>query len=122
MTVLMDDPTSYLKRDSDVVAIMLSGSVREAQHEARHYGVSIQVNMAGGMGIRVVTTLADAINAVATHPASTPWCVASYDGWEMAALAALTNYFGPAKTIDKALGVATEGIAWRPGRYPVYGM
>lgn len=122
MSNLTDDPTSYLKRDADNVAIMLSRNVQLAMEQAKYYGVSIQVNMPGNKGIRVVTTLADAINATATFPSSTPWCIATYDGWEFSALARLTNFFGKPKTMTQALGVETVGIAWRPNKYPVYGM
>lgn len=119
MTVLMDDPTTYLQRDADVVCIMLAMNVQRAMDVARQYGVAVQVNMAGNKGIRVVTTLADAINARATFPPSTPWCIGTYDGWEMGALANLTNYFGKPQTVDKALNVKTVGIAWRPDKYMV---
>ena len=117
MTILMDDPTTYLSRDSDVIAIMLAKNVASAMDVAKKYGVAIQVNMAGNKGVRVVTTLADAINVRAIFPNSTPWCIGTYDGWEFQALANLINFFGKPVTVDKALGVETVGRAWRPDTF-----
>jgi len=71
----MDDPTSYLTRDSNDVAIMLAPSIAEAQFQAKQYGCAIQVNMAGGIGIRCVVSPADA-DVVLSYPADTPWCMA----------------------------------------------
>lgn len=118
MANLTDDPTSYLKRDSERIAIVLASSVASATFQAKQYGVSIQVNMAGGKGIRVVTTLADAINAVATYPANTPWTIVRDDTeWAFECLHVLTKRFGQPTTMDKALGVVTDGTAWRPDKY-----
>lgn len=123
MAILMDDPTTYLKKDADNVVLFVADSVTTAMARAAKYGVAIQVNMAGGVGIRVITTKADAINAKATYPNTTPWTVVDDEHkWDIGVLAIMTNFFGPAKTMDKALGVVTDGIAWRPDRYPVYGM
>jgi hypothetical protein len=123
MAILMDDPTTYLKRDTDKVCIFLASSVTTAMVRARYYGVAIQVNMAGGVGIRVVSTLAQAFAAKVAYPPSTPWCIVDDNmSWEPKAYDVLRSYFGRPTTMDKALGVITDGIAWRPDKYPVYGM
>jgi hypothetical protein len=123
MANLTDDPTSYLKRDTDDIAIVLASSVASATFHVKQFGVAIQINMPGGKGIRVVTTQADALNAVAAYPADTPWTIIQDDTtWDMRCLHILTKRFGPPKTMDKALDVKTEGIAWRPDKMPVYGM
>lgn len=119
MTKLMDDPTTYLAKDVEDVVIMLARNIESARNVAKQYGVSIQLNMPGGLGIRVVSTVADALNVAALYPANTPWCVVHDDGWDFKALAVLTNRFGPNKTIAQALNVQNEGIAWRPDKYPV---
>lgn len=126
MTILMDDPTTYLAKDTENVVIVLGKSLASVQDLARQYGVSIQVNMPGNIGIRAVTTLAEAQTAVATFPASTPWCVEGpalaptpTDQTYKTRYDTLRNRFGLPKTVAVALGVETDGIAWRPDKYPV---
>ena len=121
MTILMDDPTTYLKRDTEDVAIMLAGSAESAMTMARQYGVSIQVNMPGNVGIRVVSNIEQANNAVAMFPSSTPWCIVADGLTDKTTRDLLTSWFGVPKTMAKALGVETDGIAWRPDQYPVTG-
>src|SRR5215467_1380334 len=110
---LTDDPTSYLKRDPANPVIVLAGSVAHAQEMAQMYGVSIQVNMPGSQGIRVVSTQQDAINAIATFPQATPWCIVNDGLTDKTTRDVLTSWFGKPKSVDKALGVTTDGIAWR---------
>lgn len=119
MTILMDDPTTYLVRDSEDIAIVLAGNVESAMTQAKLYGVAIQVNMAGGKGVRVVTNQAEAITAVATYPAITPWAIVADGLTDQVTRDVLTSWFGKPVTMDKALGVKTNGIAWRPDRYKV---
>jgi len=122
MSVLMDDPTTYLTRDSDNVALVLAGNADTCRTQARMYGVSIQVDMPGGKGIRCISTHAQAVAAMATYPQDTPWCLVNDGLWAREVYDALRAYFGPPVTMDKALDVKTVGIAWRPDKYPVYGM
>jgi hypothetical protein len=117
----MDDPTTYLVRDTEDVAIMLAGSVESAMTMARQYGVSIQVNMPGNIGIRVVSNIEQATSVVAMFPPSTPWCIVADGLTDKPTRDMLTSWFGRPKTMDKALGVETDGIAWRPDKYPVTG-
>ena len=117
MAIIMDDPTTYLSRDSEDVAIMLAGSVDSAMFQAKQYGVSIQVNMAGGRGIRCVTNQAEAIAAVSAYPQATPWCMVNDGLWDRQAYNVLRSWFGPPKTVDKALGVETKGVAWHPSKF-----
>jgi hypothetical protein len=109
----MDDPSTYLVRDADYVCVVLADSVSRVMDAARQYGVSIQVNMAGLKGVRVVVTENDANAIIAQLPPTTPWSVISFKV-PMTTYGILANYFGPPQTMAKALGVATEGIAWRP--------
>jgi hypothetical protein len=116
----MDDPTTYLSRDSDNVVIILAASVALAQDVARQYGVSIQVNMPGGLGIRVVTNQAEAAAAVLAYPPTTPWCTTADKVRDKLTYDTLRAGFGVPVTIATALGVETDGIAWRPDRFPVF--
>jgi|SRR5215471_10351134 len=114
MTNLTDDPTSYLYRDQEKLAIVLAGSVTHAQDMARMYGVSIQVNMPDAQkGIRVVSNQADALNAVATYPNTTPWCVVADGLTDQTTREILTSWFGKPVSADLAMGVTNTGIAWR---------
>jgi hypothetical protein len=114
MTILMDDPSTYLQRDNDVPCIMLSDSVVRAMDTARAYGVSIQVNGPDPTkGIRVVITETDARAIITQLPATTPWAVAAFNA-PMTVFKILVGYFGQPQTMAKALGVATVGKAWRP--------
>lgn len=118
--ILMDDPTTYLQRDTDDLAIVLAGSVASAMDLARMYGVSIQVNMVDPMkGIRVVTNQAEAITAVSTYPAITPWCEVADGLHDKTTRDLLKSWFGLPTSMAKALGVETVGIGWRPDKYPV---
>lgn len=119
MTILMDDPSTYLTRDTEKICLVLAGNVASCMDMAKMYGISIQVNMPGGKGIRCITNQAEAMLAIASYPASTPWCIVADGLWEDHARRLLTGYFGLPKTMDKAFGVDTVGIAWRPDRYPV---
>lgn len=121
MPILMDDPTTYLERNTDDLAIMLATSVTVAQDVCRMYGVSIQVNMVDPTkGIRVVTSLAEANAAVAAYAPTTPWCIISPANPNLyLPQNALAIRFGTPLTVAKCLGVETDGIAWRPDRYPV---
>ena len=127
MTILMDDPTTYLKKDTEDVVLMLAASLAKAQDACRQYGVSIQVNMPGNVGVRALLSYTDVTAAIAVYPPTTPWCLV--DGGistdtpnsRSRGYDAMTLYFGPAKTVAKALGVETDGIAWRPDKYPVTG-
>lgn len=123
MTVLMDDPTTYLKRDDNVLCVMYAETLARAQDVCRMYGVSIQVQPVGPAttGVRVVTSYADALLAVANYPANTPWCVVA-GNHDFSAINALTIKFGKPQVAAVALGVVTDGIAWRPDKYPVIGM
>jgi len=112
----MDDPTTYLVRDANDVCIMLASSVEEAMFQAKQYGCSIQVNMAGGIGIRCVVSIADAL-AMSGLPVNTPWCMAHDVMTDREAWLVLRARFGPPVTVDKALRVETKGIAWRPGQF-----
>ena len=108
----MDDPTTYLYRDPLVPAIILAPSLLVAQDAARDYGCSIQCALnSHSLGIRVVTTLAHAQAAVAALPNTTPWCVV--EPGDNNARAQLTRFFGAPKLVSDALGVVTNGIAWR---------
>jgi hypothetical protein len=111
---LTDDPTSYLTRDSDVVCILLAGSIDNAMNVARQYGVSIQVNMAGGKGIRVVTTEADARAIITQLPATTPWSSIADGGWTVTTYGVLYGFFGKPMRLDQAIGMITQGVAWLP--------
>jgi hypothetical protein len=118
MTVLMDDPTTYLVRDNNNLALLLAVSVASAMDAARQYGVSIQVvSMANvdNKGIRVVINQVDANAAVAAYPAATPWAIvpgrAQSTTYEI-----MKKYFGEPQTMAKALGVSTKGKAWRPNQ------
>lgn len=123
MTTLMDDPTTYLVRDTDDLAIMLCENVSKAMGIAKMYGCSIQVNMVDpAKGIRVVTNYADALAAIAAYAPATPWCDVSVSPSLVTARNALIIRFGASQTVAKALGVETDGIAWRPDKYPVIGM
>lgn len=124
MTILMDDPTTYLERDNSVLCIMYAETLARAQDVCRMYGVSVQVQPMAGMaatGIRVVTSYADALLAIANFPALTPWCVVA-GNHDFTAINALTIRFGKPQVAAVALGVVTDGIAWRPDKYPVIGM
>ncbi len=122
MTILMDDPTTYLKRDDAVLCIMYAETLSRAQDVCRMYGVAIQVQPVGlaQTGVRVVTSYADALLAIANYPAITPWCVVA-GNHDFTAINALTIWFGKPKPAAEALGVVTDGIAWRPDRMPVNG-
>jgi hypothetical protein len=114
MVVLMDDPTTYLVRDADNVVVLLSDSVGRAMDAARHYGVSIQVNMPDPTkGIRVVITEADAHTVITQLPATTPWAVVAFKA-PQTVYGMLRGYFGQPQTVAKAFGIDTEGKAWRP--------
>jgi hypothetical protein len=116
MTSITDDPTSYLKRDIENPVVILAPNVVVATAIARQYGVAIQVNGPDPtQGIRVVTTEAEARQAVSTLPASTPWAVIPKE-WSLTTYQILAKGFGPPQTMDKALAVRTEGIAWNPNR------
>jgi len=119
---LTDDPTSYLQRDATQPCIMLAGTLERAQNTCVQYGVSIQCKLASGndQGILVVTNQADAIAMVSTLPATTPWCLVADGLTDKVTRDVLTSWFGPPTTIAKALGVSTEGIAWRPDKFLVY--
>ena len=121
MTILMDDPTTYLVRDTEDIAIVLAGSVAGAMNAAKHYGVSIQVNMPGNVGIRVVSNIEQANDAVAMFPQATPWCIVVDGLTDKPTRDLLTSWFGRPQTMAKTLGVETDGIAWRPDKYPVTG-
>lgn len=120
MTVLMDDPTTYLTRDTEQICLVLAGSVDSVMVQARMYGVSVQVNMPGGKGIRAITNQAEAMAAVAAYPPTTPWCLVNDGLWEDHTRRILRAFFGNPKTMDKALGVNTVGIAWRPDKMKVF--
>ena len=113
---------TYLKRDSNDVALVLAGSVESVQYQAKMYGVAIQVNMPGGMGIRAITNHAEALAAIGLYPQATPWCLVNDGLWGKITYEALRSWFGPPTTMDKAMNVKTEGIAWRPDTMPVYPM
>lgn len=116
MTSVTDDPTSYLKRDIEVPVVLLAPNVIMAVAIAKQYGVAIQVNGPDPtQGIRVVTTEAEAVGVVNTLPASTPWAVIPKD-WSLTTYQILAGFFGPPMTLDDALAVRTEGIAWNPNR------
>lgn len=120
MTILMDDPTTYLKRDDSVLCVMYAETLARAQDVCRMYGVAIQVQQVGPgtTGVRVATNYIDALLAVVNYPANTPWCVVAGDH-DFRAINALTIWFGKPKVVAEALGVVTDGIAWRPDKYPV---
>lgn len=121
MADLMDDPTTYLSRDNNTLAMILADSLSRAQDVCRMYGVSIQVQPVAGAaatGIRVVTSYAEAVVATANYPSNTPWCVAA-GKTDFTAYNALVIKFGQPQTMAKALGLETEGIAWRPDKFPV---
>jgi hypothetical protein len=114
MTVLMDDPTTYLTRDNDVPVVILAPNLAMAQFVARQYGVAIQVNGPDPTkGIRVVRNETEAGVCTTTLPKTTLWAVIP-GGWSVTTYNKLFGYFGPPKTMDKALDVKTVGIAWRP--------
>ena len=117
----MDDPTTYLIRDATVPAIMLAPSLAEAQNDAREYGVAIQCAVnSHALGVRVVTTLAHAQATVAALPNTTPWCYVPTANNDQQAYRVLEAFFGPPKTIAVALGVETDGIAWRNDTFVKY--
>jgi hypothetical protein len=119
---LTDDPTSYLKRDATQPCIMLAGSLLLAQDTCARYGVSIQCKPVIGNsdGILVVSNQADAVQAVATVPATTLWCVIADGLTDQGTRDILKSWLGNPTTIANALGVSTEGIAWRPDKFPVF--
>lgn len=119
MTVLMDDPSTYLTRDNDVPMVLLAPNVQIASAIAKQYGVSIQVNGPDPQkGIRVVTNEAEAIVVMGNLVATTPWA-AIPGSWSLTTYQRLIKYFGPPLTLAKAFNVTTKGIAWRPDRMMV---
>ena len=75
--------------------------------------------MAGGKGIRVVSTEADARAIITQLPATTLWASIADGGWTVTTYGVLYGYFGKPSRIDQAIGMITQGVAWRPNQMPV---
>jgi hypothetical protein len=86
---------------------------------ATQYGVGIQVNGPDPTkGVRAISTEAEAKQIITILPPTTPWA-AIPSGWSHTTYQVLARYFGKPQTLDKAFGVVTVGIAWRPDKMPV---
>jgi hypothetical protein len=120
MTIVMDDPTTYLKRDKDVNVIAVGPTTPIIQEICLQYGVMIQVVVPGtGNGVQAVTTVAKATTVLGLFPANTPWFIVPGVLNDPRTEQMIRAFYGPPKTMAVALGVVTDGIAWRPDKYRV---